>query len=275
MLFSNGPQQETSTWIRLMLSCQRSPVTWGCLTLPHCQTSYECVFRGRWEPMRLYHPFPFVYLPAGYHLHPQSHQGSWAVRSETQTTPAHPTSIWDATGCPSACSSPLSFSELPRPPLELFDLNKSFSSEKAQLAQIANKYTEEDLEFYVRKCGDILGITSKLPKDQQNAKQILEHISSKWWNSRNWTKNMMCIQVQWHSSTTSEDHLSKHFLHPESLCTLNCSLVPHQSVYTCFPLWVMLLNSWGTHFCYLKCNCLQKLDNVVLGQWETASAWVE
>ncbi|KAL4680433.1 hypothetical protein H8959_022374, partial [Pygathrix nigripes] len=36
--------------------------------------------------------------------------------------------------------------------------------------------TEEDLEFYVRKCGDILGVTSKLPKDQQDAKHILEHV---------------------------------------------------------------------------------------------------
>lgn len=36
--------------------------------------------------------------------------------------------------------------------------------------------TDEDLEFYVRKCGDILGVTSKLPKDQQDAKHILEHI---------------------------------------------------------------------------------------------------
>uniref|UniRef100_A0A8C5XX46 Uncharacterized protein n=1 Tax=Microcebus murinus TaxID=30608 RepID=A0A8C5XX46_MICMU len=49
---------------------------------------------------------------------------------------------------------PPSFRELPLPPLELF----------------------EDLEFYVRKCGDILGVTSKLPKDQQGAKANLEHI---------------------------------------------------------------------------------------------------
>lgn len=69
-----------------------------------------------------------------------------------------------------------SFRELPPPPLELFDLDETFSSEKAQLAQITNKCTEEDLEFYVRKCGDILGVTSKLPKDQQDAKHILEHI---------------------------------------------------------------------------------------------------
>uniref|UniRef100_A0A2K6T0I1 Intraflagellar transport 52 n=1 Tax=Saimiri boliviensis boliviensis TaxID=39432 RepID=A0A2K6T0I1_SAIBB len=71
---------------------------------------------------------------------------------------------------------PPSFRELPPPPLELFDLDETFSSEKARLAQITNKCTEEDLEFYVRKCGDILGVTGKLPKDQQDAKHILEHV---------------------------------------------------------------------------------------------------
>lgn len=71
---------------------------------------------------------------------------------------------------------PPTFRELPAPPLELFDLDETFSSEKARLAQITNKCTDEDLEFYVRKCGDILGVTSKLPKDQQDAKHILEHI---------------------------------------------------------------------------------------------------
>ncbi|XP_023367744.1 intraflagellar transport protein 52 homolog [Otolemur garnettii] len=71
---------------------------------------------------------------------------------------------------------PPSFRELPPPPLELFDLDETFSSEKTRLAQITNKCTEEDLEFYVRKCGDILGVTNKLPKDQQDAKHILEHI---------------------------------------------------------------------------------------------------
>ncbi|XP_031809839.1 intraflagellar transport protein 52 homolog isoform X3 [Sminthopsis crassicaudata] len=71
---------------------------------------------------------------------------------------------------------PPSFRELPPPPLELFDLDETFSSEKARLAQITNKCTEEDLEFYVRKCGDILGVTNKLQKEQQDAKHVLEHI---------------------------------------------------------------------------------------------------
>uniref|UniRef100_A0A8D0AZ18 Intraflagellar transport 52 n=1 Tax=Salvator merianae TaxID=96440 RepID=A0A8D0AZ18_SALMN len=69
-----------------------------------------------------------------------------------------------------------SFRELPPPSLDLFDLDETFSSEKARLAQITNKCSEEDLEFYVRKCGDILGVTNKLPKEHQDAKHILEHI---------------------------------------------------------------------------------------------------
>ncbi|XP_025061174.1 intraflagellar transport protein 52 homolog isoform X2 [Alligator sinensis] len=71
---------------------------------------------------------------------------------------------------------PPAFRELPPPSLDLFDLDETFSSERARLAQITNKCTEDDLEFYVRKCGDILGVTNKLPKEQQGAKHILEHI---------------------------------------------------------------------------------------------------
>ncbi|OCT57766.1 hypothetical protein XELAEV_18003102mg [Xenopus laevis] len=71
---------------------------------------------------------------------------------------------------------PPSFRELPAPALDLFDLDENFSSEKARLAQITNRCTEDDLEFYVRKCGDILGVTSNLPKEDQDAKHILEYI---------------------------------------------------------------------------------------------------
>ncbi|RLV98878.1 hypothetical protein DV515_00010344 [Chloebia gouldiae] len=86
----------------------------------------------------------------------------------------------DTTVLPSVIKSaavfPPAFKELPPPALELFDLDETFSSEKARLAEITNKCTDDDLEFYVRKCGDILGVTSELPKDRQNAKYILEHI---------------------------------------------------------------------------------------------------
>ncbi|XP_047202333.1 intraflagellar transport protein 52 homolog [Girardinichthys multiradiatus] len=71
---------------------------------------------------------------------------------------------------------PPALSELPPPMLDLFDLDETFSSEKVRLAQLTNKCTDDDLEFYVRKCGEILGATPKLDKDQRDAKHILEHI---------------------------------------------------------------------------------------------------
>ncbi|XP_017296627.1 intraflagellar transport protein 52 homolog isoform X1 [Kryptolebias marmoratus] len=71
---------------------------------------------------------------------------------------------------------PPALSDLPPPMLDLFDLDETFSSEKVRLAQLTNKCTDDDLEFYVRKCGEILGVTPKLDKAQRDAKHILEHI---------------------------------------------------------------------------------------------------
>ncbi|XP_067126224.1 intraflagellar transport protein 52 homolog [Centruroides vittatus] len=71
---------------------------------------------------------------------------------------------------------PPSFRELPKPSLELFDLDEAFSSEKARIAQLTNKCTDNDLEYYVRECGEIMGITNKLPTSRRNAKHILEYI---------------------------------------------------------------------------------------------------
>lgn len=36
--------------------------------------------------------------------------------------------------------------------------------------------TDDDLEYYVRECGDILGVTHNLPQDNRTAKHVLEHI---------------------------------------------------------------------------------------------------
>ncbi|KAG0719798.1 Intraflagellar transport protein 52 [Chionoecetes opilio] len=71
---------------------------------------------------------------------------------------------------------PPSFRELPHPSLELFDLDEAFSSEKSRLAQVTNKCKDEDLEYYVRECGDILGVVPKLPPNARDAKHILEYI---------------------------------------------------------------------------------------------------
>ncbi|XP_045116861.1 intraflagellar transport protein 52 homolog [Portunus trituberculatus] len=71
---------------------------------------------------------------------------------------------------------PPSFRELPHPSLELFDLDEAFSSEKSRLAQVTNKCKDEDLEYYVRECGDILSVMPKLPPNARDAKHILEYI---------------------------------------------------------------------------------------------------
>ncbi|XP_030584294.1 intraflagellar transport protein 52 homolog [Archocentrus centrarchus] len=71
---------------------------------------------------------------------------------------------------------PPALNDLPPPMLDLFDLDETFSSENVRLAQLTNKCTDDDLEFYVRKCGEILGVTPKLDKEQRDAKHILEHI---------------------------------------------------------------------------------------------------
>lgn len=66
--------------------------------------------------------------------------------------------------------------ELPAPALDLFDLDEQFSSEAVRLAQITNKCTDDDLEYFVRECGDILGVTRHLQEDRKTGKDILEYI---------------------------------------------------------------------------------------------------
>jgi intraflagellar transport protein 52 len=73
---------------------------------------------------------------------------------------------------------PPSFHELPNPPLELFDLDEHFSSERVRLAQLTNKCTDDDLEFYIQESGQILGVSKQLPEGSRGAKDILTHVLS-------------------------------------------------------------------------------------------------
>ena len=69
-----------------------------------------------------------------------------------------------------------------------FWLNASFGCSKIHLYELKVLYTihplfsfissgsDDDLEYYVRECGDILGVTSNLPQDSRDAKHILEYI---------------------------------------------------------------------------------------------------
>jgi len=65
--------------------------------------------------------------------------------------------------------------EPPAPCLDLFDLDEQFASARVRLAQLTNKCGDEDLDFYIRQAGEILGVTQKLG-DRRNAKNILEYI---------------------------------------------------------------------------------------------------
>jgi intraflagellar transport protein 52 len=76
--------------------------------------------------------------------------------------------------------------ELPPPSMELFDLDDEFASEQTRLNQLSAKCTHHmsfmtagndyDLEFYVRECGEILGISNTASDDQPPASAILAKI---------------------------------------------------------------------------------------------------
>jgi intraflagellar transport protein 52 len=64
--------------------------------------------------------------------------------------------------------------EPPPPKLDLWDLDEQFASERVRLAQLTNKCDDQDLDFYIRQAGDILGVTQKL--GERSSKHILEYI---------------------------------------------------------------------------------------------------
>lgn len=66
--------------------------------------------------------------------------------------------------------------DLPPPALDLFDLDENFASERVRLAQLTNKCTDDDLEYYIWECGKILGVMDKLENDNKDARHVLEYI---------------------------------------------------------------------------------------------------
>lgn len=71
---------------------------------------------------------------------------------------------------------PPTFRELEPPSLDLFDLDDTFSSERVRLAQLTNKCNDNDLEYFIRECGEILGVSAQLSQDKPDGKHILEHV---------------------------------------------------------------------------------------------------
>lgn len=75
------------------------------------------------------------------------------------------------------------FSELPAPPLELYDLDEAFSSDRLQLTQLTNKclaaaeksktpVDERELEYFIVECGRILKVFNEA--QTVNAKETLQ-----------------------------------------------------------------------------------------------------
>ena len=65
--------------------------------------------------------------------------------------------------------------DFPVPNLELFDLDEQFANEQTKLAQVTNKCNDEDLEYYIKECSDILGITGKID-NKNDPKAILAYV---------------------------------------------------------------------------------------------------
>ncbi|KAF4028348.1 putative ABC transporter domain-containing protein [Phytophthora infestans] len=74
---------------------------------------------------------------------------------------------------------PPALREPPPPALDQFDLDEHFASEPLRLAQLTNKCSDDDLEYYVRESADILGILPRLDPERSDAKHVLEFIFQK------------------------------------------------------------------------------------------------
>ncbi len=46
---------------------------------------------------------------------------------------------------------------------------------RIRLAQLTNKCKDEDVEYYVKQCGDVLGVSNQV-QDASNPKEILYHV---------------------------------------------------------------------------------------------------
>lgn len=61
--------------------------------------------------------------------------------------------------------------EPPPPPLELFDLDEHFASEKNKLAQLANRCGEADLDYFIQEAGNVLGVAAEVRRVRAAAEQ--------------------------------------------------------------------------------------------------------
>jgi len=66
--------------------------------------------------------------------------------------------------------------EPPPPALDLFDLDDQFASDKVRLAHLTNKCNDDDLEYFIKEAGELLGVTPQLRPDQRTARHVLAQV---------------------------------------------------------------------------------------------------
>lgn len=71
---------------------------------------------------------------------------------------------------------PPSLREPPPPSLDLFDLDDQFASDKVRLAHLTNKCNDDDLEYFIKEAGDLLGVNAQLRPEQRTARHVLAQI---------------------------------------------------------------------------------------------------
>ena len=51
-----------------------------------------------------------------------------------------------------------------------------FASEKVRLAHLTNKCNDDDLEYFIKEAGDLLGVNQQLPPQHRDARHTLGHV---------------------------------------------------------------------------------------------------
>lgn len=70
---------------------------------------------------------------------------------------------------------PPALKELDPPNLDLFDLDEQFANEKIKLAQLTNKCNDDDVDYYIKECGNILNISGKM-NNADDPKAVLHYV---------------------------------------------------------------------------------------------------
>lgn len=76
------------------------------------------------------------------------------------------------------------------------------------MAQLTNKCTDDDIEYYIKECGDILGVSQHI-SNPDDPKAILHYVFSEIFKYK-------CSSSSWIGSPKSQDAASNRAMHEET-----------------------------------------------------------